>query len=268
MRMLDIPRQISAIKTFSLRKGTSANKSGIAIYDILQDRGGKRTEVNESAVNELIFVKEGAVMDSKAYEFDEIANGPFFPIYAEIARQIVEKTGIRSGVCLDIGSGGGHLGLSLAQITDMEVILLDKLAEALTIADKRAKDWGLSERTVALLGDVQKLPIEGKSVDLCISRGSVWFWEDQKAGFQEINRVLTKNGIAYIGGGFGNRELKEQVDKKMKARDSEWPRSREKFVEGNTIEHFTMLLKQAGISDFEITDDEKGIWVVFKKSEN
>lgn len=207
-------------------------------------------------------------MSSKAYEFDEIASGPFSPIYGVIAQQIVEKTGISSGVCLDIGSGGGHLGLSLAQITDMKVILLDKLADALTIAGKRAEKWGLSGRTETLLGDVHELPVGEKSVDLCISRGSVWFWEDQEKSFSEINRVLTKNGIAYIGGGFGNKELKEQVDKKMKERDRSWPRSREKFVEGNTVEHFTMLLKRTGISNFEITDDEKGIWVVFEKSEN
>ncbi|AOY78463.1 methyltransferase [Clostridium formicaceticum] len=207
-------------------------------------------------------------MHSKAYEFDEIANGPFFPIYPVIAQQIKEKTGINFGRCLDIGSGGGHLGLSLAQITDMEVILLDKLADALVIAKKRAVDWGIEKRTCTLLADVHQIPMENETVDLCISRGSVWFWEDQKKGFEEIYRVLTNGGIAYIGGGFGNKELQEQVDKKMKERDSEWPKGREKFVAGNTVEHFTKILEKIGISNFEITDDEKGIWIVFKKIKN
>lgn len=205
-------------------------------------------------------------MLSKAHEFDEIANGPFLPIYPVIAQQILEKTGVNKGVCIDIGSGGGHLGLFLAKITQMDMLLLDKREEALSIAAKRADSWGLSERTATVLGDVQAMPLQDESADLCISRGSVWFWEDQKKGFEEICRVLKKDGVAYIGGGFGTGELKQQVDKKMKERDSEWPRSREKFVDGNDVEHFTKIMNGIGISEFEICDDEKGIWVIFRKN--
>jgi len=205
-------------------------------------------------------------MLSKAHEFDEIADGPFLPIYPVIARQILEKTGVNKGVCIDIGSGGGHLGLFLAKITQMRLLLLDKREEALSIASQRADRWGLSERTATVLGDVQNMPIQDGVADLCISRGSVWFWEDQKKGFKEIYRVLKKDGIAYIGGGFGNGELKQQVDRKMKERDSEWPRSREKFVDGNDVEHFTKIMNDIGVSNFEVCDDEKGIWVVFKKT--
>ena len=76
---------------------------------------------------------------------------------------------------------------------------------------------------------------------------------------------MVNGGMAYIGGGFGNKELEKKVYKKMKERDSEWPKSRRKFVDGNTVEHFTEILNQAGISNFKITEDEKGIWVVFEK---
>jgi ubiquinone/menaquinone biosynthesis C-methylase UbiE len=210
----------------------------------------------------------GFKMQSKAYEFDEIADGPFSPIYPVIAQQIVEKTGIKSGICLDVGSGGGHLGLSLAEITDMDVILLDKLEDALNIANNRASNWGLSERTTVLLGDVQRMPLEDGAINLCISRGSVWFWEDQKSAFKEIYRVLADGGMAYIGGGFGTSDLKEQVDKKMKERDNEWPKRREKFVKGNTVGHFADILAKTGITNFEIIDDEKGIWVILRKESN
>jgi len=204
-------------------------------------------------------------MSSKAYEFDEIANGPFFPIYSEIANQIKERTGICDGTCIDIGSGGGHLGLSYAKITNVEVALLDLREDAINIANKRAKEWKLWGRASAILGDVQQMPFKDEAVNLCISRGSVWFWENQSKGFSEIYRVLNRGGKAYIGGGFGNKELKEQIDSEMKKRDSEWPKSRQQFVEGNSTEHFYKVLKEAGISDFEIIDDDSGIWVLFEK---
>lgn len=204
-------------------------------------------------------------MNSKAYEFDEIANGPFLPVYPVIAQQIKERTGITAGICLDIGSGGGHLGLSLAQITDLNIVLMDILQDALTIAETRAAERGLDQRASTLLADVHEIPLEDESVNLCVSRGSVWFWEDQVKAFQEIYRVLVPGGMAYIGGGYGTKELKEQVDKNMMERDSDWPNTRRKIVEGNTVERFTQVTVEAGITDFDIKEDEKGIWVIFKK---
>lgn len=205
-------------------------------------------------------------MNNKAYEFDEIADGPFFPIYKVIAEQIKERTGVTEGTCLDIGCGGGHLGLSLAQMTELSVILLDVSEDALRIADKRIEKWGLSRRASTVHGDVHRLPLENDSVELCISRGSVWFWEDQAQAFKEIYRVLAHGGMAYIGGGFGSKELTEQIYAKMRERDGEWSARRQKFVEGNTIEMFMRVLSDAEISNFDITDDEKGIWVVIRKA--
>jgi 2-polyprenyl-3-methyl-5-hydroxy-6-metoxy-1,4-benzoquinol methylase len=50
-------------------------------------------------------------MSRNAMEFDKIAQEIFFPIYPVIADDILKLTGIRSGRLLDVGSGGGHLGL-------------------------------------------------------------------------------------------------------------------------------------------------------------
>lgn len=204
-------------------------------------------------------------MREKALEFDEIANQVFFPIYSVIAGQILERTGKTKGKCLDVGSGGGHLGLSMAQLTELDVVLLDKNMGAVEIAQKRIKEWGLAGRVTAISGDVQELPYADETFDLVISRGSVWFWEDQKKSLQEIYRVLKEGGMAYIGGGFANKELRNVVDMKMKARDSEWPQSRQRFVEGNTVAKFTRILNELKISNYEVSEDEKGLWVVVTK---
>ncbi len=46
-------------------------------------------------------------------EFDRIAREVFPPVSLLIAEQIKEITGITEGVCLDIGAGGGYLGIAL-----------------------------------------------------------------------------------------------------------------------------------------------------------
>lgn len=205
-------------------------------------------------------------MANNSYEFDYIANNIFSPIYPVIAKQIIKKAGIIKGNCLDIGSGGGHLGLSIAKQTDMNITLFDKSNDALQIAEDRIKDWHLLDRASTLLGDVHEIPCSNETFQLIVSRGSLWFWSDPLKAFSEIYRLLSPEGFACIGGGFGNETLKAEVYKKMKIFDPEWPDSRNKFTQGHTIEKFTEILTDLQIEDFKITDDDKeGFWITIKK---
>lgn len=206
-------------------------------------------------------------MANNSYEFDYIANNIFFPIYPVIAKQIIEKTGITKGNCLDIGSGGGHLGLSIAKQTDMKITLFDKSKDALQIAEDRIKDWNLTSKASTLQGDVHEIPCISETFQLIISRGSLWFWDNPIKAFSEIYRLLSSGGFAYIGGGFGNETLRVEIYEKMKKFDPDWPNSRNKFTQGNTIEKFTEVLIKLQIQDFEITDDEEGLWIIIKKSQ-
>ena len=204
---------------------------------------------------------------NKAYEFDEIAQNVFLPIYQLIANQIKKETGIKDGVCLDIGCGGGHLGFALMKITNLDIIFLDNNKDALDISNKRSEDLGMADRTNTILGDVQSIPFKDKSINLVISRGSLWFWEDKKKSLEEIYRVLMENGIAYIGGGFGDEETKKQVYEKMKQRDGEdFGEKRRKFTTGNDVEFYTGILKEIGIKNFNIKDDEEGLWLIIKRT--
>jgi len=71
-------------------------------------------------------------MDAVAY--DRIAREVVAPVYPVIAGQIRTRTGITQGVCLDIGTEGGYLGIALAGITDLKFYLMDASSEMLDIA--------------------------------------------------------------------------------------------------------------------------------------
>lgn len=204
--------------------------------------------------------------DTRAREFDEIADNIFFPIYPVLAAQILSLTGIRHGHCLDVGCGGGHLGLSLARLTGMELTLVDCCAPALTIAEQRARDWRVAERTHCLTGDVHALPLPDASVDLCISRGSLWFWDDSARAFADIVRVLKPGGQAFIGAGFATPELKLIIDERMKARDPSWPERRKRFSEGHTPERYAALLgAMTELDHWQVIDDARGFWLHFRR---
>lgn len=206
---------------------------------------------------------------NKAYEFDEIAQKVFLPIYPLIANQIKKETKIEDGVCLDIGCGGGHLGFALMKITNLDVIFLDNNTDALDIAKKRSKELGVEYSANTILGDVQELPLEDECINLVISRGSLWFWEDKIKSLEEIYRVLRKGGIAYIGGGFGDEKTKNKVYEKMKEINGEdFEKRRKKFTEGNDVEFYNGILKEIGIKNFKIKDDEEGLWIIIKKDKD
>ena len=64
-------------------------------------------------------------MKTSAFEYDNIADKIFLPIYDVITDDIIKYTNITAGKVLDIGCGGGHLGLTLLKKGDFQVDLCD-----------------------------------------------------------------------------------------------------------------------------------------------
>lgn len=203
---------------------------------------------------------------SNAYEFDEIAQNIFYPIYSMIADMIKRDTKIIDGRCIDIGCGGGHLGFEIMKITNLDMIFLDNNKEALDIARKRCEEFQYNDRSKMILSSVENMPIKDESCDLIVSRGSLWFWEDKVKSFNEIVRVLRNEGIAYVGCGFGNEEVRREIYRKMNEVNGEdWEQRRKKFTTGNDIEFYTKILNECKIRNFRIKDDEEGLWIIINK---
>lgn len=200
-----------------------------------------------------------------AVDFDIIANKVFFPIYEVIAQDIVKETGISHGVAIDLGCGGGHLGLSLLKLTDMAGLLFDMNQDALEIARKRADEWGLESRVQTILGDVLDMKaVADGSVDLAVSRGSVRFWPDIPKAFSEIYRILKLGGMTYIGGGFGNEELEKMVIQKMKTVEPDWPACVIRKSNGLETKDYASIMEELELP-FRIIDDWRGMWILVKK---
>jgi len=198
--------------------------------------------------------------------FEHVVNNIFAPIYPVIAENIINETGITRGVCIDVGTGFGNLGLELAKLApDIETILFDLSDEMLKEAQQNCVRMMLSDRVRIQQGNVEQLPFEDNMADLIISRGSIFFWDDQVKGVNEIYRVLKPEGYAYIGGGFGNQELLLQVSEKMEEHDPEWKNDRKKRAGEKGYVHFENMMKQTDISHYEVSRKQAGLWIIFKK---
>ncbi len=205
-------------------------------------------------------------MEINAAEFDRMAREVCAPVYPVLAEQIIGRIGISKGVCLDIGCGGGYLGLALARISELETILFDESQDMLNLAQGYIGEGRLQSRVRTLRGDVHEIPLPDKSVNLVVSRGSMFFWENRVQAFREIYRILAGGGATMIGGGFGNAELLREIEVKMLKEDPEWKETRQQRIGKSKVEEYRQELEQAGISSFEITRDEAGLWIIISKT--
>lgn len=210
-------------------------------------------------------IKDRKYTGKSAEEYNEIAQSVFFPIYPVIANQILQRTNIDHGSCLDVGSGPGHLAIALATLSDLTVYALDNARPMYRIAQKNIEKYQLAMRVIAVLGDVQEIPYDEASMDLIVSRGSFFFWGNLSRGFSECMRVLKPGGFAYIGGGFGNVRLCDEITAKMRERDPAWEEKRRGWYRNCSPHIVRSALAAAGIFEYDIIDDDSGYWICFTK---
>lgn len=203
--------------------------------------------------------------------------------YPCVAADILEYCSPRKGVWVDLGSGSGGVGFALAAADNHAArqstfVLMDPNVEALSKGLRRAQTGGLAHRMIAVVGKAEGMPLPSESVDLVVSRGSIFFWDDPVKGLQEVHRVLRPGGEAMIGGGLGSKyqawARREFVRRRRGDRKADSPQGKE-FARLRDPKTFRQWAKDAGIADFEVIghgalslDDPRagsGIWLRFTK---
>jgi ubiquinone/menaquinone biosynthesis C-methylase UbiE len=200
--------------------------------------------------------------------------------YPYVADDVVALCNPRPGVWLDIGSGSGGLALALAARSPESVlVLLDPSADALGSALGAARDQGLEGRVVTVLGKVEAMPLPDACVDLAVSRGSIFFWDDPVQGLKQVHRVLRHGGTAMIGGGLGTGypawARREFIRRRHEGVRKNGPEAVRRFRELRDPETFRRWAQDAGLADFDVVgeggmsaDDPRaglGIWLRFEK---
>lgn len=193
-----------------------------------------------------------------------ISREVFAPLYPYYADRFLEQSGITAGRCLDVGCGGGDLGLAVANHSDCSIVLLDQSPGMIRAASQNTAEKGLADRVLALSGDVHALPLRDGCVDLVVSRGSVMFWKDLPRAFAEIARVLAPQGRAFLGGGLGPAPIRKAICREMATRDPRWHKdSPPPPRPGTDPDRHAAALRAAGIVRFTITREETGHWIEF-----
>jgi ubiquinone/menaquinone biosynthesis C-methylase UbiE len=180
---------------------------------------------------------------------------------------------------MDLGCGDGPLAFALAGLCDSVLVLVDPNEEALGRAVERARESGLDARMVAVRGRAESLPLADNSVELVVSRGSIFFWDDRPAGVREVHRILRPGGTAMLGGGLGKTyplwARREFIRRRRESQRKKGPEAMRAFREVRKPETFREWAREAGLDDFRVVgegglspddhDTGLGIWLLFKK---
>lgn len=114
------------------------------------------------------------------------------PLTELIVREARVEPGMR---VLDVASGTGEPAISIATLLEGtgEVIASDLSPEPLKIAERRARDRGLSNIRFQA-ADVHSLPFDDGSFDRITSRLGLMFFADLPKALRELRRVLKPGG--------------------------------------------------------------------------
>lgn len=183
------------------------------------------------------------------------------------------------GFWVDLGAGRGQLTIPLIEATGSAVVMIDPDAEAMQKGLALAREKGLQDKLLAVVGVAEALPLADDSVDLVASRGSIFFWDDQAKGLKEVYRVLRPGGKAMIGGGAGSGYPASATEKLIEGRKSrmegeeaaKWRR----FVELRRPEQMKAWAEAAGLTDYTVMGEGaisaadrrvgQGVWILFAK---
>lgn len=199
--------------------------------------------------------------------------------YQTVAEDLIAFCGNQSGrIWVDLGTGPGGLGLALLrQVSEGAMVLMDPDTDALRRALDAAHQRGFASRVVAVIGSAESIPLSDESVDVVVSRGSFYFWQDRAQGLREIWRILRPGGRAMIGGGLGSAypQWARQEFIRRRRESAMSPEAASEFAEARSPETFRRLATEAGLHSFEVVgeggltaDDPStgiGIWLRFTK---
>ncbi|MBN1428348.1 MAG: class I SAM-dependent methyltransferase [Anaerolineae bacterium] len=121
--------------------------------------------------------------------------------YQQLARQAVAMGIPRCGKALDMGTGPGFVAIEVAKLlkgTEWQVVGMDMSLAMLGLAAENAAKAGLNGSLTWREGDVKAMPFADGEFDLIISNDSLHHWENPRAVFDEIARVLKADGKCIV----------------------------------------------------------------------
>ncbi len=129
--------------------------------------------------------------------YDKYPNRIFVKWFKRIAENIKDRK--ISGNILDLGTGPGRLPIEIAkQIHSVQIFGIDLSEDMIKIARKNAEKEGVGDRIKFKVASAYNTGFENNSIDLVVSTGMIHHLKDPLLAFNEIYRILSDGGEAWL----------------------------------------------------------------------
>jgi ubiquinone/menaquinone biosynthesis C-methylase UbiE len=201
-------------------------------------------------------------MNTSNNDFESMGKGIMSKIYPYLITDLKDlyHEDFSSKKILEIGTGPGFVIKELLKENFSKVYGIDISLDMLFRAKQNNNEN--SSNLHLFCSKAESLPFKSNSLDIIISRGSIFFWKDINKAFKEINRVIKPNGFVLIGGGYGistpddiisdiNSYYKTNFNKKIKPKLE--------------IDFLINELKSLGYIPYVISKKLHGFWIYWIK---
>jgi ubiquinone/menaquinone biosynthesis C-methylase UbiE len=183
----------------------------------------------------------------------------------EMAQLIINKTGVCRGKCLELAAGAGYLGFALAEITMLDIYLLENNRDAIKQAETHIARSNASDRINTVRGSVSEIPLPDDSMHLVTSKKTIFTWNNRLKIFKEVYRILAPGGFACFCGGFEPQDIRTRVNTCLTGVNPKLVSLLDTQVYTNQMHNFKKVLVEAEIPSFDVKCQDNGMWIVFGK---
>ncbi|HBE76225.1 MAG TPA: hypothetical protein DDW65_00330 [Firmicutes bacterium] len=182
-----------------------------------------------------------------------------------IAQEIIRRSGIRDGECLEINANNAFLGISLAQLTNMHVYLMENSATLIKQIAPHLKKNKMTNHVELIKGVPQQIPVADHQINLVIYRRSIFNWRNQTQVFGEIYRILAPGGVAYLGDNCWGGEEWFTMENKLREYAPQLSEQFNNEVRLRRLENISAKIIQAGIPSHETTCTTDGLRIIIRR---
>ena len=130
-------------------------------------------------------------------DYENIANNIIKKIYPFLVLDLKSyyKQEFENKTIIELGTGPGHIIEELLKNKFKHIYGIDISLEMLIKAQKR----NISNNKLQLINaNVEKIPLKDESIDIIISRGSIFFWKNLEKALRELFRIFKDYGLIFI----------------------------------------------------------------------
>ncbi len=194
-------------------------------------------------------------------DYEKIANTVIKDIYPYLITDLKTYYNhtLNNKVIAELGTGPGFIIEELVKENFKYIYGIDISLEMLIKAKKRNNH---KNNIQFINANVERIPLKDKSLDIIISRGSIFFWKNIEEALKESFRILKDNGFMLVGGGYGISTPENIIDNILiNFKKSVFKNEKPKL----NIDEIVKIMNKIGGKSEVIAKPKHGFWITWKK---